>query len=166
MGSDRTADIWAIQQTKSRYFRYLDTKEWESWRQLFTDDLVFHNDDSVLPGDSDPVTIGADAFVAYVSQSLLTAVTVHQGHMPEVDFIGPDEARVVWAMFDWVDDATAGHALQGFGHYHETYRKGADGTWRIADLRLTRIRVDQIAPSRPGGERTWPPAWSPKPISG
>jgi SnoaL-like domain len=156
----RFEDVFAIQQTKSRYFRYLDTKQWSRWRQLFTDDLVFHMEDSVLPGESDPVTVGADTFVEYVSELLTSAVTVHQGHMPEIEFVGPGEARVVWAMFDWVDDAQHDRSLQGFGHYHETYRKEADGEWRIATLRLTRIRVDEVPATRPTGERPWPPPWS------
>ncbi|WP_350223999.1 nuclear transport factor 2 family protein [Pseudarthrobacter sp. fls2-241-R2A-168] len=31
--------VEAIKQLKGNYFRYLDTKHWEAWRQLFTDDL-------------------------------------------------------------------------------------------------------------------------------
>jgi hypothetical protein len=37
--------------------------------------------------------------------------------------------------------------MQGFGHYHEQYRKGDDGQWRIAELRLTRLRVDSSPPT-------------------
>jgi hypothetical protein len=50
-------------------------------------------------------------------------------------------------MFDWVDSSAAGgFSMQGFGHYHERYVKGDDDQWRIAELRLTRLRVDQSAP--------------------
>ena len=35
--------------------------------------------------------------------------------------------------------------MQGFGHYHEDYRK-EDGQWRIARLKLTRLRVDNTGP--------------------
>jgi ketosteroid isomerase-like protein len=160
MDGSRWRDVFGIQQTKSRYFRYLDTKQWALWRELFTDDLVFYMEDSVLPATMEPVTVGGDKFVEYVSDILTSSVTVHQGHMPEIEFRGPDEADVVWAMYDWVDNAEQDHAMQGFGHYHETYRKGADGTWRIATLRLTRIRVDEVPTTRPSGERPWPPAWS------
>ena len=37
--------------------------------------------------------------------------------------------------------------MQGFGHYHEQYVKGDDGRWRIKHLRLTRLRMDQTAPT-------------------
>jgi 3-phenylpropionate/cinnamic acid dioxygenase small subunit len=36
------ADIEQIRQLKARYFRFLDTKQWEAWRGLFTDDFTAH----------------------------------------------------------------------------------------------------------------------------
>ena len=158
---DRIADRIAIQELKASYFRFLDTKQWDQWRQLFTDDLVFTNDDSALPTDAAPMVTGGDAFVAMVSSSLANSVTVHQGHMPEITFVGADEARGIWAMFDWVHDRDSESSMQGFGHYHERYLRGDDGRWRIADLRLTRLRVDTVAATAPGGERPWPSPWQP-----
>jgi hypothetical protein len=35
----------------------------------------------------------------------------------------------------------SGHFLHGLGHYHETYVR-TPGGWRIASLRLTRLRLD------------------------
>ena len=90
----------------------MDTKDWAHWRELFTDDLVFYIEDSVFPETTEPTTVGGDAFVEYVSQVLLTAVTVHQGHMPDIEFTADGEARGIWAMFDWVDDAENGRAMQ------------------------------------------------------
>jgi hypothetical protein len=81
--------------------------------------------------------------------------------MPDIEFTGPDEATGVWAMYDWVDDADKGHSFQGWGHYYEKYRKSAGGAWQIAELRLTRLRTDAVEPSRPSGERPWPPPWVP-----
>jgi hypothetical protein len=40
-------------------------------------------------------------------------------------------------MLRWPD----GTELHGYGHYHETYEKGA-GAWRITSSRLTRLRMD------------------------
>jgi hypothetical protein len=159
MESERSADVLSIEQLKSRYFRYLDTKQWDRWRTLFTDDLVFYVDESALPTVTTPTTTGGDSFVAYVSRALQTSVTVHHGHMPDIEFDGPRAATGVWAMYDWVDDAERSHAFHGWGHYHEHYRKGSDGAWRIAELRLTRLRVDAVEPTRPAGERPWPPPW-------
>jgi len=160
MDSDRIADRIALQELKARYFRYLDTKQWGEWRKLFTDGLVFFMEDSALPATTEPVSVGADEFVQSVSALLTGSVTVHQGHMPEIEFVDASHARGVWAMFDWVDNPGTGLAIQGFGHYHERYEKGDDGHWRIAELRLTRLRVDQLEPTHPAGARPTPPAWT------
>lgn len=40
MADDAAAQIEAIKRLKSRYCRYLDTKDWAAWRALFTDDFV------------------------------------------------------------------------------------------------------------------------------
>jgi hypothetical protein len=156
----RVDDQLAIATLKARYFRLLDTKDWAGWRELFTDDLEFYMDvDSLLPTDAAPITVGGDDFVEYVSKLLTTAVTVHQGHMPEITFTDERTASGVWAMFDWVDNLAENDSIQGFGHYHENYLKGPDNRWRIQRLHLTRIRIDQLAPSMPAGRRPWPQPW-------
>lgn len=91
-------DIEMIKQTKARYFRFLDGKQWSDWRTCFTDDMHFY-----LGQDPKPVTSSGDEFVAYVSKLLADTVTVHQGHMPEVELTSDTTATGIWAMFDWVD---------------------------------------------------------------
>jgi hypothetical protein len=140
---DRLADRTAIQELKASYFRLLDTKEWESWRALFTDDCCFYYDDGPVPMSTEPVESSGDDFVEMVSRALKGAVTVHQGHMPEIQFLDDRNAQGIWAMYDWVDSSgSGGTSMQGFGHYHEHYVKGDDGRWRISRLRLTRLRTD------------------------
>jgi hypothetical protein len=139
-------DIHEIETLKSRYFRYLDLKMWTEWRQIFTDDLQVFIEDEAVPTATEPTIRSADALVAYQAAADPRKVTVHQGHMPEIEFTGKDEATGIWAMFDWVDDPGRGLALQGYGHYHDTYRRGVDGVWRISSLRLTRLRTSDIAP--------------------
>ena len=34
--------IEAIKQLKARYFRLMYTKQWDAYRQVFTDDLAFY----------------------------------------------------------------------------------------------------------------------------
>lgn len=141
-------DIEAIRQLKSRYFRYIDTKQWSVWRSLFTEDCRFE-------GTSRPYT-GPDEFCASTAAWLDRAVTVHQGFMPEIRLDGRDAATGIWAMHDIVqfEEPIAAGAYQGmkgfegYGHYDEEYRR-LDGEWRISRLRLTRLRVDPIADGRP-----------------
>lgn len=161
-GGPRTIDdllaIESIRQLKARYFRLLDAKRWEEWAEVFTEEAVMRYG----PGEGDVVE-GRAAIAAHVSGILASAVTVHQGAMPEIVVTGPDTARGTWAMFDYTESphgftdrldpgaagpegATGGpgRAKKGWGHYEEEYRRGADGAWRIDRLRLTRLRVDRL----------------------
>lgn len=137
----RLADIEAIKQLKARYFRLMDTKQWDDWARVFTADVVME-----VP-EVDMVNNGRDEVVQVVSSALAAAISTHHGHMPEIEITGHDTARGIWAMFDIVewpsreDDSRVG--LMGFGHYIEEYRREG-GEWRIARTRLERLRVDPL----------------------
>jgi uncharacterized protein (TIGR02246 family) len=132
-------DLVAIQQLKARYFRTMDTKDWAGMRQVFTDDVVMDTTES-----GGGVVAGADEFMAFLEETLADVVTVHHGHMPEIEVTSPTTATGIWALEDllrWPD----GNELRGYGHYHETYAK-LDGDWRIASLTLTRVHLDLTGP--------------------
>jgi hypothetical protein len=135
-------DVEAIKQLKARYFRLMDTKQWDEWRGVFADDCRFEGTSRAYAGP--------DEFVAGTRARLDPAITIHQGHMPEIVFTGDGTARGVWAMFDWVEwpepiDHGRGFGLgfTGYGHYEEEYRR-EDGGWKIASLRLTRLVLRPI----------------------
>ncbi|MBO0728597.1 MAG: nuclear transport factor 2 family protein [Acidimicrobiaceae bacterium] len=133
-------DIEAVKQLKARYFRTMDTKDWAAMREVFADDAVM---DTVASGGN--VTTGGDAIIRFLRETLADVVTVHHGHMPEIELTGAATATGVWAMEDmlrWPD----GTELHGYGHYHETYVK-AGGRWRIQHLTLTRLRMDATEPA-------------------
>ncbi len=128
-------DFEAIRQLKARYFRTMDTKDWRGMRQVFTDDVVL---DTSAAGGS--VVSGADNFMTFLQEVLSGAVTVHQGHMPEIELTSSTTATGIWALHDlviWPD----GTRLTGYGHYHETYEKVGDD-WRIKSSTLTRLHTD------------------------
>ncbi|GFG86479.1 nuclear transport factor 2 family protein [Mycolicibacter algericus] len=135
MTDDAATEIEAIKRLKSRYCRYLDTKDWAAWRALFTDDFV--SDTSRAGGK---LISGADEFVAFTRKSLRDQPTVHQVHAPDIELISPTTAGGVWALEDVVR-LGPGVNLRGYGHYTETYEK-ADGQWRIKTSTLTRLRED------------------------
>jgi SnoaL-like domain len=130
-------EIESIKQLKARYCRYLDTKNWEAWRAIFTDDFL--SDTSEAGGK---VIEGADEFVAFTRKSIgkPSQVTAHQVHAPEIELLSATTARGVWALEDVVRLAP-GMTLRGYGHYHETYEK-IEGQWRIKSSKLTRLRED------------------------
>jgi hypothetical protein len=141
---DHLADVIAIQALKARYFRLMDTKQWTEWRTLFTDDMCFFHDRTVLPSSTEPQARSADEFVASVQAMLASAVTVHHGHMPEIEMTGDRTAAGIWAMFDRVEGTNDGRSFEGHGHYHERYERSDDGRWRIKELRLTRLRTQSL----------------------
>jgi len=135
-------EIEAIKRLKARYFRCMDTKDWDGWLAVFTDDITLKFDLAVSTGgqDGQPATLVGKQGLAFVPNNHVDAQTVHHGHMPEIELISDTEARGIWAMEDIVDKGTS--IIQGAGHYHETYRK-EDGTWRIATVHLTRLRLSK-----------------------
>jgi hypothetical protein len=147
----RLVHIEALKQLKARYFRLLDTKQWAEFRGVFTDDLIVEFD-----GQAAPIATSGDEYVTFVSRRAATSVTIHHGHMAEIELLSATSARGVWAMYDWVDDPDHERAFEGVGHYHETYRLGPDGMWRISSLRLDRLRIDPRRPSVLPIRRTTP----------
>jgi len=136
-------DIEEIKKLKARYFRGLDTKNWDLYRSVFTDDIVFTylgTIDKVFTylGTGD-VVAGLDAFMEYVRS--LTMTSVHHGHMPEIELTSPTTATGIWSMEDhvrWTD----GYQSHGYGHYFETYEK-AEERWRIKTMKLAYLRTDR-----------------------
>jgi hypothetical protein len=137
-------DIFAIQMLKAAYFRAIDTKDWDLLGSVMVEDVEIDVTDDVEDGR--PYT-GRGQFVDTCARVLRDAVTVHHGHMPEIE-VTDTTATGTWAMEDYVDwgpaEDGAPRAFRGYGHYHEHYVKDADGKWRIAALTLTRLRIDWL----------------------
>jgi hypothetical protein len=134
----RLVDVEEITQLKARYFRLLDTKDWDAWRELFTADARI---------EAGRVAMGLDEFVAVTRRWIEDASTVHTGGMPEVVITGPDTATGIWAMHDMIrfpEDGGEPRGMDGYGHYHEQYRR-IDGRWHIDVMTLTRLRVDLLS---------------------
>jgi hypothetical protein len=143
--SQRASDLHEIHLLKARYFRFMDTRQWDQFRNLFTDDLQYYISNSRVPESTTPVFTSADQLVSYLSRSDPGKITIHQGHTPEIELIGDNTATGIWAMFGWTDEPKRGFAMQSFGHYHERYLRGEDGRWRISSIHLTRLRLNTVA---------------------
>jgi hypothetical protein len=133
----RLVDIEEIKQLKARYFRAVDTKDWD----LFATGVLAPGVRFDIMGE---VVEGRDDVVAYVAQAIEKATTVHHGHTPEITITGTDTASGIWAMYDyvrWRKRNGSDKVLHGYGHYHEEYVR-TDAGWRIRSCTLTRLRVD------------------------
>jgi hypothetical protein len=141
--AERMMAIEEIKGVKARYFRCMDTKDWAGFEAVFASDVTV---DYTPPGGNpaDWSASGASNVVAFVRKMVEPAITVHHGHMPEVELTSASTARGIFAMEDliWWPEGSRRKTLHGWGHYHETFEK-SDGTWRIKALKLTRLRVEQ-----------------------
>jgi hypothetical protein len=142
--------IEAIRQLKARYCRFVDQKQWDRLRALFTPDARLDGLGSAPDGAT------ADAFVAGISRRLARVISIHHVHNPEITLEGADTARGIWPMLDYLEfpdgerpaEAPESRGFVGFGHYEEEYRRVA-GVWLISYLRLTRLRIDALPADHP-----------------
>jgi hypothetical protein len=141
---DFQRDLYEIQLLRARYTRFMDTRNWERFRELFTEDLEYFVEFSREPESTTPTFRGPDELVGYLSKSEPTKVTVHHCHTPEIEFLDDDNATGIWAMFSWADEPGRNFAVQCYGHYHDRYVRGTDGRWRIASTHLTRLRQNRV----------------------
>lgn len=138
------SDLDQIRELKARYCRLADAKQWDEVAALFTDDAVLRFLD-VDGGLLNEVT--ADRFATEIGQRVGAGQPIHHVFSHEIEFTSATTAKGVWAMEDLIFHDRAAHpespfeSMHGFGHYHDTYVKSADG-WRIGGSELTRVRLD------------------------
>jgi len=153
MRADDVEAHLAIQTLKARYFRCVDGKDWLGLRALFTADATLffpEGQEAPLPRDES---------IAFIAGGIGEGVSIHHGHMPEIELLSPTEARGIWAMEDrivWPAGSPSRlglRSLHGFGHYHEDYAR-IDGSWLIRTLKVVRIHATAVPA---GGEA---PAWA------
>ena len=88
----RLLELRALEQLKARYFRLLDTRDWDAFRGLFTADARFES-----PGTQGG-SVGVDRFLEIVREGWITKGSMHHGHTPELELTGSDTARGTWWM--------------------------------------------------------------------
>ena len=137
-------DIEEIKKLKARYFRLMDTKDWDGLAGVFTEDVVID-----VTGEGGGVTNSVSEYIPFLRSAIGDVVTVHHGHMPEIELTSPTTAEGTWALEDqlwWPEGAPLSH-MHGFGHYHETYEKRG-GSWRIKSMTITRLHRLVLGPGQ------------------
>jgi len=146
----RLVAIEEIKQLKARYFRLMDTRDFDGMAQVFCRDAFFDCSEGMYhtPVGGEPigmagaVTHGRDAIMAWIRGAFAEQTGTHHGHCHEITIDSDTEAHGVIAMEDYIrglDRKT--ELLHAAGHYWETYRF-EDGAWRIASSKLTRLFND------------------------
>lgn len=148
--NERLAAIEEIRQLKAKYFRGVDTADGDLVRGILAEDCVL----DYMGCCTDPAT-GTDFMPAmnavlrgrdsWLSDAFKNAgiVSVHQGHNSEITVADETTAEGIWSFTDrfFMPPGADFSRLTGYGHYHETYEKAADG-WKLKTTRITRIRVE------------------------
>jgi uncharacterized protein (TIGR02246 family) len=128
MSVEQLEALEEIRHLKARYCRSIDTKDWNGFAMLFTEDAELH---TVGIPDALPLR-GRDEIAAVVSSMLAEKNSAHCAHTPLVNVTSPTTAVGSWgAIF-----TSEGEPIQ-FGFYDEEYERGDDGAWRIRVLRLS-----------------------------
>lgn len=127
--------INAIESLKARCFRSIDTKDWEALDSVVAEDVSV--DSTALEGDR---VTGASNYVALLKRDYDKAVTVHHGHMPEIEITSPGSATATWAV-QVLTVQPDGERVLAFGHDHDTYSLSGD-QWLITATTSTRLHLD------------------------
>lgn len=121
-----------IRQTKYRYLRCVDLKLWDDLADTLTEDAVAVYGTRVF---GDPLRLeGRAAIVDYMRANLGPGViTTHFAGHPEIEIDGDgDGASGTWCFDDTIIATDFRVLIRGSAFYEDTYRRCADGRWRIS----------------------------------
>ena len=152
---ERLAAVEEIRQLKARYFRCMDSKDWAGLAEVFAPDAIFdlravNSVRHPISGKIDPpladdttVHRGREAVLSMIRSALGTLISVHHGHMPEIEIVNETSATGIWAMEDVIRSAPEAppFRMRGYGHYHDSYER-LDTGWVIKTTAITRLLLD------------------------
>ena len=133
----RLKDIEQIKALKSRYFRALDTKDWDALEQTLSPDIStsYSNGKLVFHGPKEVTDYFKEVMPA-------TEITLHQGHNPEITLESDTVAWGKWYLQDILifteGNPYAGTQIQGSAIYTDKYVK-VDGKWLIQETGYLRV---------------------------
>jgi hypothetical protein len=143
-------DVLQIYGLKARYFRFVDGKQWDALGDLFTEDATLF-----FP-EAQPEPLGVRESLLFMAVGMEGCVSIHHGHMPEIEIRSSTQAHGIWAMEDrlfWPPGKPSSlglETLHGCGHYHEDYERVA-GRWLIKRLKMVRLwRRDTVVRGHTG----------------
>ena len=130
----------AIIGRKGRHLRMLDTRDWDGYRELVTDEFIIE----IQTGENTTVASGKENAVRQVQSSVQGLLTVHHAHTPEFD-INSDEVNVIWAMHDRVVKQADQSSFSLYGYHHDRWVKQG-GEWKLDWCRAVTHHLDVYPP--------------------
>ena len=131
------ASVEEIKRLKHRYFRTLDLKDWDTFGDCLATDVRASYGTQAM---GEPLKYdNRESVVEFMSKNLgPSVITMHVANHPEIEVDG-DSASGSWAFEDTVIVPDFKVLIRGAGYYRDTYRRDADGAWRIASTEYERI---------------------------
>jgi len=131
----RLKEIEAVKRCKYQYWRCFDTANLEGMREVLHPDVVL----SVEAGVYSMKYEGRDNYVEMVRTGAhADMISHHNGHHPEIDIIGPEEAIGTWYLYDDLYEYRRGYRLLGTAFYRDRYVKH-EGRWKIRYSQFHRL---------------------------
>lgn len=127
----------AIIDLQSDYWWLLDSKQWDKWQALFTDDMVYFHNGNMVHKE------GGTKHVAMTRSYLDYMISAHQGHQYKIKFTSPTTAEGRWVLNDVLTRMEGGTKIEGQGYYFFEYIKDEKGEWKIKAIKLGYFRFQQ-----------------------
>ncbi|KFU77709.1 SnoaL-like domain-containing protein [Amycolatopsis lurida] len=141
----RLVAVEDVRRVMARYVYSADHHRWDDLAALFTPDAPFIA--STVDGSTQARMTGRDEIADRLkARNQADSVLVHHLFSSEIDIESQDSAAGVWAMEDIVATPHDGE-MHGYGHYRVRFTR-SDGHWLIAELRITRLRLDWTHPDK------------------
>lgn len=138
-------DLNVIRQSKAKYCRYIDSKQWQAFRALFAPGASIRIVDPA--GATMAEFDNANDFVKSAMDFIGSGRSIHQIHNEEFEHISEEQIEAIWSMEDYIVFPATHHpplaSVHGYGHYFETWRKN-DDTWQISKLELRRSILELV----------------------
>lgn len=140
----RLRDIEEIRQNKAKYYRSIDSKQWNDLRETVSEDFKT----AFFGGKI--VCNGVEEFVAFLKKSNPeTTVSLHMAYIPEITIDSETEAHGRWYLRDStiVNDGS-NYIVQGASFHMDKYEK-RDGKWLITEIKSERTFEEMYQRNNP-----------------
>jgi hypothetical protein len=131
----RLNDIEAVKRCKYQYWRCFDTANVAGVAEVLHPEVTL----SVEAGVYSMKLEGREAYLEMVRQGAhADMISHHNGHHPEIDIVGPEEAIGTWYLYDDLFEYRRGMRLFGTAFYRDRYVKH-EGRWKIRYSQFHRL---------------------------
>ncbi|WP_195854304.1 nuclear transport factor 2 family protein [Aerococcus tenax] len=146
---DQLAAIEEIKQCKARYWRAIDSKDFDLLQTVFADDVTFDTSlvahdpikgqHPLIPQKTTPST-SCEEIIQNAKRLMGKNVqSAHMGHIPEIEITSENTAHAYFPFEDRVVNLGVS-AFIGYGYYDDYFEK-IDGQWKVKDSKVYRYRV-------------------------